>query len=189
MLNLSLNVSFLADQADAGLMSLFGRGSSSSSSNEELIDTSSRYKMDQDPRGIAIIINNREFLRSSGMQNYPRKGTDVDRDNLKRIFQKLLFDVRVYDNQRCHEIRRKLKDLAAIDYSSYNAVIFIMLSHGEEGVVYGTDDKMEIREITAYFKGKTFAGKPKLFFFQACRGENLKLDQIKIKLCSIPPDH
>ena len=131
-------------------MSLFGK-QSSPSSDATAVDTSTRYRMDQNPRGIAIIINNREFLRSSGMQNYPRNGTDVDRDNLKRIFEKLLFDVRVYDNQRCYEIRRKLKDLITMDYSKYNAVIFAMLSHGEEGLVYGTDDKMEVREITAYF--------------------------------------
>lgn len=153
-------------------MSLFGKGSTSSSTNNEHVDTSTMYRMNKNPRGVAVIINNREFLRSSGMQNYPRNGTDVDRDKLKSLFQKLLFDVRVYDNQRCYEIRRKLKELAAMDYSNYNAVIFTMLSHGEEGVIYGIDEKMEIKQITEYFKGKSFAGKPKIFFFQACRGRS-----------------
>ena len=49
-----------------------------------------------------------------------------------------------------------------------------MLSHGEKDCVYGTDEqKVFLRELTQPFssgQAPTLAGKPKLFFIQACQG-------------------
>lgn len=49
-----------------------------------------------------------------------------------------------------------------------------MLSHGQNGTVYGSDGKeVFIRELTEPFtsnQAPTLAGKPKLFFIQACQG-------------------
>lgn len=51
-----------------------------------------------------------------------------------------------------------------------------MLSHGEEGCVFGTDEnKVALRDLTLPFtsgNAPTLAGKPKLFFIQACQGAN-----------------
>ena len=51
-----------------------------------------------------------------------------------------------------------------------------MLSHGKEGTVFGTDEKeVSLQELTQPFKSgaaPTLAGKPKLFFIQACQGED-----------------
>jgi hypothetical protein len=48
------------------------------------------------------------------------------------------------------------------------------LSHGEEGLIYGVDHSCEIEHLIAPFKSNpTLAGKPKLFFIQACRGTKL----------------
>ena len=44
-----------------------------------------------------------------------------------------------------------------------------ILTHGEEGVVYGTDDKVEVKILLEPFKGnncKGLVGKPKIFFIQ-----------------------
>jgi hypothetical protein len=63
--------------------------------------------------------------------------------------------------------------MAAKDYSECDCFICVILSHGEEGVVYGTDKPVEITELTKYFKGDkcpSLVGKPKLFIIQACRG-------------------
>ncbi|XP_032465213.1 caspase-7 isoform X1 [Phocoena sinus] len=52
----------------------------------------------------------------------------------------------------------------------------ILLSHGEENLIYGTDGKTAIKDLTAHFRGdrcKTLLEKPKLFFIQACRGTEL----------------
>ena len=49
-----------------------------------------------------------------------------------------------------------------------------MLSHGEMGCVFGPDgQKVRLRDLTRPFtsgRSPTLAGKPKLFFIQACQG-------------------
>lgn len=49
-----------------------------------------------------------------------------------------------------------------------------MLSHGEKEMVFGTDEeRMSLQELTQPFRSgpaPTLAGKPKLFFIQACQG-------------------
>lgn len=159
------------DQADAKAFFNFGGGGSATKSSVNTIDNDTIYKMNKSTRGIAVIINNKDFLRSSGMDRYPRNGTDVDRDALAKLFRALKFDVRIYNNQTRAEIRRITKDMATTNHSSYDAFIFSILTHGEEGVIYGTDGTMAIKDLTAIFKDcATLVGKPKMFFFQACQG-------------------
>lgn len=159
------------DQADAKAFFNFGGGGSATKSSANTIDNDTIYKMNKSTRGIAVIINNKDFLRSSGMDRYPRNGTDVDRDALAKLFRVLKFDVRIYNNQTRAEIRRITKDMATTNHSSYDAFIFSILTHGEEGVIYGTDGTMAIKDLTAIFKDcATLVGKPKMFFFQACQG-------------------
>lgn len=159
------------DQADAKAFFNFGGGGSATKSSVNTIDNDTIYKMNKSTRGIAVIINNKDFLRSSGMDRYPRNGTDVDRDALAKLFRVLKFDVRIYNNQTRAEIRRITKDMATTNHSSYDAFIFSILTHGEEGVIYGTDGTMAIKDLTAIFKDcATLVGKPKMFFFQACQG-------------------
>lgn len=135
------------------------------------LDVTTMYKMTSTPRGIAVIINNKNFLESTGQHLSPREGTDVDRDALKKLFKKLQFKVEVYDNRTKAEIQRIAIEMATFNHSKYDAFMFAILSHGEEGLVYGTDGTISIREITSRFKySETLAGKPKIFFFQACQG-------------------
>uniref|UniRef100_A0A4W5Q902 Caspase 7, apoptosis-related cysteine peptidase n=1 Tax=Hucho hucho TaxID=62062 RepID=A0A4W5Q902_9TELE len=59
------------------------------------------------------------------------------------------------------------------DHSDSSCFACILLSHGEEGMIYGTDGAMPIKSMTSLFRGdmcKSLVGKPKLFFIQACRG-------------------
>ena len=58
-----------------------------------------------------------------------------------------------------------------MDHSKHSCFVCCILSHGDEGVIYGTDGTVEIREFTSYFgRNRSLVGKPKLFFFQACQG-------------------
>ena len=146
-------------------------GSYNVSNATKQLDVTTMYKMTSTPRGIAVIINNKNFLESSGQHLSPREGTDVDRDALKKLFKKLQFKVEVFDNRTKAEIRRIAIQMATFNHSKYDAFMFAILSHGEEGLVYGTDGTISIREITSRFKhSETLAGKPKIFFFQACQG-------------------
>jgi hypothetical protein len=51
--------------------------------------------MDADPRGAVLIIN---VNKVKAMIN-ERKGTHVDADNLKKLFEQLHFDVQVYNDK------------------------------------------------------------------------------------------
>ena len=104
----------------------------------------------------------------------PRQGTDVDRDALKKLFQKLQFKVEIHNNITKREIRNIAAKMASFDHSSYDAFIFTILTHGEEGLVYGTDGTISITDITSKFKSNvSLAGKPKIFLFQACQGTTI----------------
>ena len=167
------NVFQPSDEADAKLFSFGGGGSGSKPASGTPVDSDTIYKMGRSTRGIAVIINNKNFLRSSGMDRYPRNGTDVDRDALAKLLRFLKFDVRIYNDQTKAEIRKITKDMATTNHSSYDAFIFSILTHGEEGVIYGTDGTISIRDLTSIFKdAATLVGKPKIFFFQACQGKN-----------------
>lgn len=65
-----------------------------------------------------------------------------------------------------------------MDHESKDCFICCILSHGDKGIIYGTDGKeASIRELTSYFTGSkcpSLAGKPKVFFIQACQGNNFQ---------------
>uniref|UniRef100_A0A671KAM5 Caspase-3 n=1 Tax=Sinocyclocheilus anshuiensis TaxID=1608454 RepID=A0A671KAM5_9TELE len=62
------------------------------------------------------------------------------------------------------------------DHSKSAMFACVLLSHGDDGRIFGTDDCIELKELFALFRGdrcKSLVGKPKLFFIQACRGSGL----------------
>ncbi|XP_044174844.1 caspase-7-like [Acropora millepora] len=125
--------------------------------------------MSRAPRGIAIIINNKKFWEASGMDE--RKGTDVDRDALEKLFKSLKFGVKIFNDVTTDGIKQIAQKMASLNHSDYDAFIFFILTHGKEGLLYGTDGTISIRDLTSGFKdATTLAGKPKIFFFQACQG-------------------
>ena len=161
---------------DLDVDGLFKFGSYNLSKGSKQLNTATMYKMTSTPRGIAVIISNKNFLESSGQHFSSREGTEVDREALKRLFKVLQFKVEIYNNQTKAGIRRVAVEMAAFDHSKYDAFIFAVLSHGREGVVYGTDGIIPIRDITSYFtQCRSLAGKPKIFFFQACQGRQYVL--------------
>ena len=128
------------------------------------------YPMLHRPRGQAFIINNKKFLPASGMQRYPRNGTDVDADDLYKLFTALHFETVVYHNKTSKEINIIFEDYAYMDHTNYDCIICAILTHGEEGLIYSTDGKIPIKNLTSKFRSKNLLGIPKLFFFQACQG-------------------
>ena len=160
------------DESDARFFGLFSSAAVPAKPTGDVVDTQTIYKMSRATRGIAVIINNKNFLRSSGMDKYPRDGTDVDRDALQKLFKSLKFEVRIHNDVTKSEIEGIAKEMARFDHSNYDAFIFSILTHGEEGVLYGTDGTISTRDLTSVFKdATTLTGKPKMFFFQACQGK------------------
>ncbi|XP_076465517.1 caspase-3-like [Babylonia areolata] len=132
------------------------------------------YKMDHKERGCAVIFNNKRFHPSTGMGE--RSGTDVDADQLYMLLTEIGFDVLLKNDCSTRDMESILAKVAKNDHSNADCFTCAILSHGEEGYVYGTDGRIEIDKLVAPFKGhkcQSLAGKPKIFFIQACRGTQL----------------
>lgn len=134
------------------------------------IYSDSYYKMDCFPRGKLTLINVKYFTRSSGMSEYPREGTNRDADGLTQLFLDLGFVVERFDNPSKKEIMSIVKGAANDNYSDKACCACAIMSHGEEGLVYGSDDFVKIKDITKAFQTRGLAGKPKFFLIQACQG-------------------
>ncbi|PAA83838.1 hypothetical protein BOX15_Mlig030679g1 [Macrostomum lignano] len=73
----------------------------------------------------------------------------------------------------CEKIVSVIKETARKDHSNYDCVAVVLLSHGENGAIYGSDGKIKMEKLFRLLRPDycpTLAGKPKLFFIQACRG-------------------
>ncbi|KAG8432688.1 hypothetical protein GDO86_017073 [Hymenochirus boettgeri] len=127
------------------------------------------YDMNNKCRGYCLIINNSHFMTAK-----KREGTDKDANELQSVFLWLLFDVKIVKDQNSEEIYNLLEKFHSKDHSDRDCFVCCILTHGESGTVLGVDDKVvPIREIMSYFtatKCKSLALKPKLFFIQACQG-------------------
>lgn len=133
-----------------------------------------RYSLKFPSIGQCIIINNKNFDRRTGMNQ--RNGTDVDAANAMKVFGKLGYKVKVYNDQSVNQMTQVLTAVSKEDHSCSASFVCVLLSHGDEGVFFGTDSSIELRYLTSLFRGdrcKSLVGKPKLFFIQACRGTEL----------------
>uniref|UniRef100_A0A8C5TY92 Caspase 9 n=1 Tax=Malurus cyaneus samueli TaxID=2593467 RepID=A0A8C5TY92_9PASS len=153
------------------------------------------YEMKADPCGHCLILNNVNFSRESDLST--REGSDIDCEKLERRFKALRFTVLVRRDLNAQEMVLELLKLSRQDHSALDCCIVVILSHGCQtshiqfpGGVYGTDGKpIPVEKIVNYFNGSncpSLRGKPKLFFIQACGGE--QRDQGFVVDCDSPQD-
>ncbi|XP_051945011.1 caspase-3b isoform X2 [Xyrauchen texanus] len=124
--------------------------------------------------GQCVIINNKNFHKSTGMS--VRNGTDVDASNVMQVFSNLGFKINFANDQTVSQMRHLLTKVSEVDHSHSAMFVCVLLSHGEDGKIYGTDKSIDLKELTGLFRGdrcSTLVGKPKLFIIQACRGSDL----------------
>ncbi|XP_012860829.1 caspase-9 [Echinops telfairi] len=138
------------------------------------------YVLDADPCGYCLIINNMNFSLKS--QLGLRTGSNIDCEKLQQRFQKLHFTVEVKCDLTAQGMLQALVALARRDHGALNCCVVVILSHGCEashrqfpGAVYGTDGcSVSVERLVNIFNGAgcpSLGGKPKLFFIQACGGE------------------
>ncbi|XP_020383398.1 caspase-9 isoform X1 [Rhincodon typus] len=139
------------------------------------------YKMDAEPCGLCLIINNVDFFPSSGLTC--RSGSDIDCENVENLFKKLQFEVIVKRNLTKHVMVKELQSLAVKDHTAFDCCVVVILSHGSQaqhrqfpGAIFGVDggQSVPVQHIVSYFDGShcpTLREKPKLFFIQACGGD------------------
>ncbi|XP_032238419.2 caspase-3 [Nematostella vectensis] len=130
------------------------------------------YKMNRDPHGWCLIINNVRFDADSGLKS--RAGSDIDASNLQSLFMSLRYRVKRLNDLTMRQMKKTLFDFAKNNHKNSDSVVVCILSHGLEGRIYGVDGGLlNISDVISMFNGyqaKDLIGKPKLFFLQACRG-------------------
>ncbi|KAM3937476.1 caspase-6 isoform 2-T2 [Leptodactylus fuscus] len=137
----------------------------------QALDPAAEYDMTKKRRGVALIFNHDWFFWQLTLPE--RRGTNTDRDNLHRRLTDLGFEVKSYNNLKAVDILETIHKVATSDHSDADCFLCVFLSHGEDNHVYAYDAKLEIRQLTALFKGDkcpSLVGKPKIFIIQACRG-------------------
>uniref|UniRef100_A0A8C9G3H4 Caspase-8 n=1 Tax=Pavo cristatus TaxID=9049 RepID=A0A8C9G3H4_PAVCR len=128
------------------------------------------YKMENNPHGYCVILNNYHFKNP----DETREGTVEDGKALKRVFKWLQFDTIEYVDLEAKQIFAKVKEYSKKDHSNMDCFVCFILSHGEKGKIKGSDHELvNIKDLLSCFSGSncpSLAGKPKLFFIQACQG-------------------
>nr|UBY00367.1 caspase 1 [Bactericera trigonica] len=135
---------------------------------------SAEYNMSHPRRGRAIVFNHDEFQ----MDNMtPRPGSGADVKNLEAAFDALGFQVSVYTNPEFRDITEILSNLSQEDHSDADCLVITVLTHGlGERYLWANDMPYFVEKLWLPFtadKCRTLAGKPKIFFIQACRGTKL----------------
>ncbi|XP_074856861.1 caspase-8 isoform X2 [Carettochelys insculpta] len=149
----------------------------------EEIQQADMYRMDSRPCGICLILNNHDFTQARAevptLQTMKdRNGTDVDAAALRRVFTKLHFEIAEYKDLTAKQIHQTIHRYRDMDHNVYDCFVCCILSHGDKGIVLGTDGQQtSIQELTTSFTGtncRSLAGKPKVFFIQACQGDTFQ---------------
>jgi len=133
------------------------------------------YYMNHAKRGIALVINIRSYdLNPDKLEERVWSAKDVE--NLEKSLKYLEFDFELRQNLTKAQIKQELQRQANNHENHKNSDCFlcVVMSHGNEEKIVTHDNKeISFEEIMAPIKScSSLFEKPKLFFFQACRGEN-----------------
>ncbi|XP_053673133.1 caspase-like [Anopheles nili] len=132
------------------------------------------YNMNHKRRGMALIFSHNKY----DIDNIPsREGSAIDCKRLKETLDMFRFDVKIYQDFKYEEIKTVIQKVSTMDHEENDCILIAVLTHGEEGdYVYAYDCPYELSTIWSYFtaeKCPSLAGRPKIFFVQACRGNKL----------------
>ncbi|XP_033838532.1 caspase-8-like [Periophthalmus magnuspinnatus] len=151
------------------------------------------YPVTSYPTGLCLILNNMNFEDGS-----TRRGTDKDAESLAEVFNWLGFRVLMCEDQtmlamsstlKCFSTLGDISELQQFSLKEWTTVGFVnlqqtlehgdvficcILTHGNKGIVYGTDKQpLSIKDITRTFRAtdsSPLTAKPKVFLIQACQG-------------------
>ncbi|XP_071446796.1 caspase-1-like [Hetaerina americana] len=135
-------------------------------------DISDYYDMNHHRRGIFLILENREFIALER-----RDGSEEDVKQLQLMFHNLGFEVRVKLNLRKTDITNTMKLVSEENHEDCDCFGMAVLTHGDEGDMLAASDNLYYtNHLYEFFNGNkcaTLQGKPKLFFFNACKGKEV----------------
>lgn len=116
-----------------------------------------------------------------------RDGSMEDVKRLKKTFDKFNVTIKERHDRKKGELMKMAKDQAAKNYKGFDFLIFIIMTHGGPNKTLAARDEMYNLEgefIHEMQKNKSWAGVPKVFITQACRG-NLQTDATTVNI--LPP--
>ncbi|XP_068591486.1 caspase-2 isoform X1 [Cebidichthys violaceus] len=136
------------------------------------------YRMNSSPRGFALVISNVTFDPCAAPDLDPRKGGEVDDEVLRKVFTELDYLVTVHRDLTAQGMRTCIENFCRRpDHRTVDSCVVCLLSHGVEGAIYGTDGQLlQLDWVFESFDNARcplLQNKPKMFFIQACRGEEM----------------
>ncbi|XP_072250153.1 caspase-2 isoform X2 [Leuresthes tenuis] len=136
------------------------------------------YRMNSSPRGFALVISNVSFDSRAAPDLDPRKGGEVDDEVLRKVFTELDYLVSVHRNLTAQDMRTCIENFCRRpEHRTVDSCVVCLLSHGVEGAVYGTDGQLlQLDWVFQSFDNAhcpLLQNKPKMFFVQACRGDEM----------------
>uniref|UniRef100_A0A672FTM6 Caspase-2 n=1 Tax=Salarias fasciatus TaxID=181472 RepID=A0A672FTM6_SALFA len=136
------------------------------------------YRMRSTPRGFALVISNVTFDSHAVPELDTRKGGEVDDEVLRKVFTELDYCVTVHRDLTAQGMRTCIENFCRrSDHRTVDSCAVCLLSHGTEGAVYGTDGQLlQLDWVFEAFDNvhcPLLQNKPKMFFIQACRGDEM----------------
>ncbi|XP_074034882.1 caspase-7 [Leptinotarsa decemlineata] len=124
--------------------------------------------------GLILIFNQEKF---NDPESKRRTGSRRDVNEIVICFQRQGFNVdpeNIMTDFTVEEVRNKMSEVAASDLKEYNCLIVFFLTHGDEfGRLHVIDGTIATHEIWRPFsKCVSLNNKPKMFIFQACKGND-----------------
>ncbi len=132
------------------------------------------YEMSCKPHGVAVIIVN-EFFTANPLRPdlilERREGAEKDFQLFRQTFHHLNYRVTPYKDLSSVQMYEVLDNVAKDNHKEYDSFVCCISTHGDVNVMYGTDSVgVKRTEFDIPLKKcETLAGKPKMFFIQACR--------------------
>ncbi|XP_013868058.1 caspase-2 isoform X2 [Austrofundulus limnaeus] len=136
------------------------------------------YRMKSAPRGLALVISNVTFDSGAAPDLDPRKGGEVDDEVLRKVFTELDYLVSVRRDLTAQDMRTCIETFCRqSEHRTMDSCVVCLLSHGVEGAIYGTDGQLlQLDWVFEAFDNAhcpLLQNKPKMFFIQACRGDEM----------------
>ena len=130
------------------------------------------YSMTSDPLGYCVIIN---IINFDGDEYEERNDSFNDVCLIKTAFEALNFSVITYFDLKYEDIFLNLNEIInKQECDNHDAIVLYIHSHGnEKGFITSNNKVIEFREIIDLFSDencKKFTKKPKIIFFDCCRG-------------------
>jgi caspase 7 len=130
-----------------------------------------KYDMNNEKRGNALIINIKKYVNNTHKE---REWSIKDVENLTNTLTNLDFDIKICQDLTKEQLESVMLEQTTLDHRNSDCFLCVIMSHGNQEKIVTSDNKeISFEQIMAPIKAcASLVNKPKLFFIQACRGEN-----------------